>query len=97
MLAGDLHADALLIVTDVDAVYADWGTPQQHAITHATADELAASGFAEGSMGPKVKAACQFVEHTGAVAAIGSIDDAEGLLTGTAGTRITAGRAGGAV
>jgi len=89
VLAADLHADALLIVTDVDAVYADWGTPQQRAITHATPAEIAATKFAEGSMGPKVKAACQFVEQTGGFAAIGSINDAPGLLAGTAGTRLT--------
>jgi carbamate kinase len=89
VLAADLHADALLIVTDVDAVYADWGTPQQRAITHATPDELAATEFAAGSMGPKVSAACQFVEQTGGIAAIGSIDDPSALLTGAAGTRVT--------
>ncbi len=88
VLATDLHADRLLIVTDVDAVYADWGTPQQRAITRATPAELAARQFAEGSMGPKVHAACQFVEQTGQIAAIGSIDDAQGLLAGTAGTRV---------
>jgi carbamate kinase len=88
VLAADLHADALLIVTDVDAVYADWGTPQQRAIARATPDELAASQFAEGSMGPKVRAACQYVEQTGGFAAIGSIDDAVGLLAGTAGTHV---------
>jgi carbamate kinase len=89
MLAADLHADALLIVTDVDAVYTDWGTPQQRALGIATVADLAKATFAEGSMGPKVAAACQFVEQTGRVAAIGSIDDAEALLAGTAGTRIT--------
>ncbi len=89
LLASDIRADALLIVTDVDAVYADWGTPQQRAIRHATPAALASGQFAAGSMGPKVKAACQFVERTGAVAAIGSIDDAPGLLAGTAGTRVT--------
>jgi carbamate kinase len=94
VLAGDLHADALLIVTDVDAVYADWGMPQQRAITRATVAELAAAEFAEGSMGPKVKAACQFVEQTGGFAAIGSIHDAPGLLTGGAGTRVVAANGG---
>jgi carbamate kinase len=88
VLAADLQADALVIVTDVDAVYADWGTPQQRAIARATTAELAASQFAEGSMGPKVRAACQFVDQTGGTAAIGSIDDAQGLLDGTAGTRV---------
>jgi len=88
VLAADLHADALLIVTDVNAVYANWGTPQQRAISHATPEDLVVSQFPEGSMGPKVKAACQFVEQTGGVAAIGSIDEAPALLAGTAGTRV---------
>ena len=86
LLAADLHADALLIVTDVDAVYSDWGTPDQQAIRAATPAELAHSQFAEGSMGPKVRAACEFVEQTGGFAAIGSIDDAQALLSGSAGT-----------
>jgi carbamate kinase len=89
LLAADLHADALLIVTDVDAVYAEWGTPQQRAIRSATPADLAASQFAEGSMGPKVRAACEFVQQTGGTAAIGSIDDAQALLTGSAGTTVS--------
>ena len=76
------------IVTDVDAVYADWGTPRQRAITRATPEDLASAGFAEGSMGPKVRAACEFVTQTGGFAAIGSIHDAGALLTGSAGTRV---------
>jgi carbamate kinase len=86
LLAADLRAQALLIVTDVDAVYSDWGTPQQSAIRAATPADLAAAQFAEGSMGPKVRAACEFVEQTGGFAAIGSIDDAQALLEGSAGT-----------
>ena len=89
VLAADLHADALLIITDVDAVYTDWGTPHQAAIRHATPANLMNSHFAEGSMGPKVRAACQFVEHGGGFAAIGSIDDAPALLAGKAGTTVT--------
>jgi carbamate kinase len=89
VLAADLHADALLIITDVDAVYADWGTPRQAAIRRAAPEDLKKSQFAEGSMGPKVKAACQFVERGGEFAAIGSIDDAPALLAGTAGTTVT--------
>jgi carbamate kinase len=92
MLAADLRADAFLIVTDVDAVYSDWGTPQQRAFRVTTVAELANASFAEGSMGPKVAAACQFVEQTGRIAAIGSIDDAQGLLAGTAGTTVTPSR-----
>ena len=71
LLAIEIGADALVIVTDVDAVYADWGTPDQHAIRIATPAELTGSPFAEGSMGPKVRAACWFAERTGGFAAIG--------------------------
>ena len=88
LLAADLDADALVIATDVDAVYADWGTPEQRPIRHATPAELAASEFAEGSMGPKVRAACNFVEKTGGTAAIGSITEIEALLRGEAGTTV---------
>ena len=90
LLAADLDADCLLIVTDVDAVYADWGTPQQRPIREATAATLAESKFAEGSMGPKVRAACEFATRGGGFAAIGSIDDTQAMLTGDAGTRVTA-------
>jgi carbamate kinase len=93
-LAADVEADALLIVTDVDAVYADWGTPEQRAIRRATPEALAASEFAEGSMGPKVRAACSFVERTGGFAAIGSIADTDKLLRGEAGTVVATDAAG---
>jgi carbamate kinase len=89
LLAIDLEADALVIVTDVDAVYADWGRPDQRAIGRATPAELGASEFAEGSMGPKVRAACMFAERTGGIAAIGSITDTQALLRGEAGTTVT--------
>ena len=94
MLAEDLHADALLIVTDVDAVYSDWGTPQQRAIRRASPAALAETEFAAGSMGPKVRAACSFVERTGGLAAIGSISDTPALLRGEAGTLVTQESAG---
>ncbi len=89
LLAKDLRADALVIVTDVDAVYADWGTPQQRAIRRATPEALADTEFAAGSMGPKVRAACLFVEQTGGLAAIGSISDTPALLRGDTGTIVT--------
>ncbi len=88
LLAIELDADVLALVTDVDAVYADWGTPDQRAISTATPEELSDSAFAEGSMGPKVRAACAFVKRTGRRAAIGSIEDTEALVRGEAGTRI---------
>jgi len=69
-------------------VYSGWGTPDQHAIRRASPDELARSEFAEGSMGPKVRAACMFAERTGGISAIGSISDIGALLRGEAGTTV---------
>jgi carbamate kinase len=89
LLAIDLHADALIIATDVEAVYADYGTPRQRAIRRATPRALAAAEFAEGSMGPKVRAACSFVEQTGGIAAIGAIADVEALLKKETGTVVS--------
>ena len=89
LLAIDLRADALLSITDVDAVYADWETAQKRPIRRATPIALAAREFAGGSMGPKVRAACSFVEQTGGMAAIGSIADAGALLAREAGTIVS--------
>jgi carbamate kinase len=88
LLAAEIGADALVIVTDVDAVYAGWGTAEQQAISSATPDELASSEFAAGSMAPKVHAACWFAQRTGGFAAIGSIHNTQALLRGEAGTRV---------
>jgi carbamate kinase len=89
LLATELGAQALAILTDVDAVYADWGTPEQRAIRRATPEALSESEFAAGSMGPKVRAACSFVAETGGLAAIGSITDTGALLRGETGTIVT--------
>jgi carbamate kinase len=89
LLAEALGADALLLLTDVDAVYEDWPS-RSHPIRCATPAALRAHCFAAGSMGPKVEAACRFAERTGRVAAIGALDDAERLLEGAAGTRVEA-------
>jgi carbamate kinase len=89
LLATSLHADAFLMLTDVDAVYADWATPNAWPIRRASPDDLAAHWFASGSMGPKVQAACRFVRDNSGVAAIGSLADAERMLHGEAGTIIT--------
>jgi carbamate kinase len=89
LLAADLGADLLAILTDVDGVYANWGTPDQRLIASATPEMLGGSEFAEGSMGPKVQAACTFVEQTGETAVIGSIEDTKALLQGEAGTTVS--------
>jgi carbamate kinase len=70
VLARDLGAGLLLILTDVDAVYADWGTPQQRPLSRLTADEAEAmdreKAFGEGSMAPKIRAAVDFVRRSDA-------------------------------
>lgn len=90
-LAVDLGADVLLLLTDVDAVYAGFGTPSATPIRSATPEELRALDLPTGSMGSKVEAACRFVEAGGRFAAIGALDDADALLTGDAGTTVRAG------
>ncbi|MEA9984869.1 MULTISPECIES: carbamate kinase [Subtercola] len=89
LLAITLTADRLIILTDVSAVMRGYGTPQQHPILETTADELDAQHFSSGSMGPKVTAATAFVRETGCRAAIGSLDDAEAVVNGLAGTQIS--------
>lgn len=86
LLASELGADALLLLTDVDAAYRDWGTPDAAAIGSISAQAMRRIGFAAGSMGPKVNAACRFVEAGGTLAAIGRMDRAEALLEGRCGT-----------
>jgi len=86
LLAEKVNADKLAILTDVDAVYVGWGSPQQKAIDKITAADLRSHAFAEGSMGPKVNAACSFVERTGRLAVIGSLQQAEDVLNAKAGT-----------
>jgi carbamate kinase len=88
-LAVEIAADYLLIGTDVDAVYLDWGRAAQHPIRNISAIELKNMNFPEGSMAPKVKAACAFVEATKNPAIIGTLNQLEGMLQGSAGTRIT--------
>ncbi len=88
LLAGDLGVETLVLATDVGAVYDGYGTPEQRAIQRATPKSLRARDFAAGSMGPKVEAVCRFVERTGARAAIGSLQEIDGLLSGRAGTQV---------
>jgi carbamate kinase len=90
LLARRLDAEMLLMLTDVDAVHADWGGPRDHPLAHVTPHELRDLDFAAGSMGPKVEAACRFVEATCGRAAIGALADAVRVARGEAGTQILA-------
>lgn len=88
VLATSLDADMFIIATDVDAAYVDWRQPTQKKIRQADPASLRAFGFAKGSMGPKVEAACRFVEQTGKTAVIGALDKIEDILAGKSGTRV---------
>ena len=90
-LAKQLDADALLILTDADAVYLNWGKPTQHALRSTTPTELAQYQFDAGSMGPKIEASCEFIKQGGKVVGIGALEDGLRILQGTAGTNITKG------
>jgi carbamate kinase len=88
LLAAELKADAFLMLTDVPAVYTGWGTPSQRALGDVTPQELSTMDFAAGSMGPKVRAACDFVNRTGGLAGIGALEDASAILAHRSGTRV---------
>ena len=93
VLARDLSAELLLIMTDVDAVYTGWGTAAQRALSRLPADEADAMdrehAFGEGSMAPKVRAAVDFVRHTGGRAIITNLANGRAAVRGAAGTTIT--------
>lgn len=88
ILATELHADMLIIATDVVGVYENWGTTQSRLIRRITPQELMQMGFSKGSMGPKIEAVCRFVNATGKPAAIGSLDHIEEVVAGESGTWI---------
>ena len=91
LLALHTDADHLLLLTDVPAVVRDFGTDHAVPLSRLSLDELAAMSLPAGSMGPKAEACRRFVSATGRPATIGAVTDAEAVLAGTAGTRITAG------
>ena len=91
LLAREVGADLFVMATDVDGVYDGWGTPEQQKLDQITPAELRARDFAAGSMGPKVAAACRFVENGGGRAAIGALADIERIVQGSAGTNIVGG------
>lgn len=88
LLASSLDADLFVIATDVDGAYVNWREPTQKRIAQADPATLRSMGFAKGSMGPKVEAACRFVEASGKTAVIGALDKIEEILQGKSGTRV---------
>ncbi|QEL56534.1 carbamate kinase [Chromobacterium paludis] len=89
LLAREIDADYFVIATDVKTVFVGWGTPEAKAIRQAHPDEMDKLGFAAGSMGPKVEAACEFARLTGKKAVIGALEDIEKIVKGEAGTVIS--------
>ena len=87
-LARQINADALLILTDAEAVYLDYGQPNQRAIAETTPEDLSQYTFDAGSMGPKIDASCEFVRQGGKLVGIGALEDGLAILAGQAGTRI---------
>jgi carbamate kinase len=90
LIATGAKADRLVMLTDVDAVKRNYGTPQESAIAQIDVADLSQLVFPAGSMGPKVEAGMRFVRATGLPAMIGALDDAPAVLAGTSGTTIVA-------
>ena len=94
ILARDVRAQTLMILTDVDAAYRGYGTSEQERLARLVASEaremLDRAEFGSGSMGPKVLGAIRFVESGGERSVIGSLDRALDALAGEAGTTIVA-------
>ena len=88
LLARQLQADCLIIATDVSAVFLDWGLPQQRALGKVSPESLTRLVFPQGSMGHKVRAACDFATSTGRRAVTGSLAQIDDMLAGAAGTQV---------
>ena len=91
LLALELEAELLVLLTDVAAVMSGFGTPAERPLGAVTVADLEGASFAEGSMGPKVAAACRFARESGHPAVIGALDDLAAVLRGEVGTRVERG------
>lgn len=88
VLAQAINADAFIMLTDVESVQTNFNQPNSKAIKKAAPEQIMRFHFAEGSMGPKVEAACDFVRSGGQYAAIGALSELENIITGASGTHI---------
>ena len=89
LLAFELKADRLLLLTDVAGVYSHWPDQSGGPIRATTPEELSSQRFDPGSMGPKVQAACEFARRTSKTAIIAALEDAPAALRGEVGTQIS--------
>jgi carbamate kinase len=86
LLARQLNADMLLLLTDVDAVYLDYGTPKAQSLGRIAPETISGAKFSAGSMAPKVAAAIQFAKEMDKPAGIGKLEDAGAIVRGEKGT-----------
>ncbi|MHA2715690.1 carbamate kinase [Vibrio owensii] len=90
LIAEQIGAEHLLILTDGTHVCLNWGTPQEQKLENVTLEQMKQYSFPAGSMGPKVDACCQFVEKTGQSGHIGDLSFALEIIEGKSGTHIQA-------
>ncbi|AYO22017.1 carbamate kinase [Vibrio owensii] len=90
LIAEQIGAEHLLILTDGTHVCLNWGTPQEQKLENVTIEQMKQYSFPAGSMGPKVDACCQFVEKTGQSGHIGDLSFALEIIEGKSGTHIQA-------
>ncbi len=88
VLAREVDADVFILATDIDGVYAEWGTARQRRLDRVTPNELRSHDFPATSMGPKVAAAARFAELTRRRAVIGALSEVDDLVGGRAGTQV---------
>ena len=88
LIAEQIGAEHLLILTDGTHVCLNWGTPQEQKLENVTIEQMKQYSFPAGSMGPKVDACCQFVEKTGQSGHIGDLSFALEIIEGKSGTHI---------
>ncbi len=89
LLSMELDAEMFVMLTDVANVYTDFGTPRQRAIRAANPAALEQLDFADGSMGPKIRGACEFAGKTGQRSVIGQLADLVDIMKGRAGTLVS--------
>ena len=94
LLAEALGIDVIVVVTDVDGIFLDYGRPNQRFLRRMSATEgrryLREGQFPAGSMGPKVEAVTRFVESGGKKAIVTSLKQMAAALSGEAGTEVSA-------
>ena len=88
LLGNQIKADVLLLLTDIDGVYTDWGKSSQTLIKRLAIKDIGTEEFPAGSMAPKIESAAAFLIGGGRLAAIGRLEDALAMLQMKAGTQV---------